>query len=148
MFSKNYRTLIPKIVFFLFVIALAVFHFNYKLIIVDGISMYPTYHDKQLLLAVRSTDNILTNNVIVFSDDTDTVCIKRVIAKPGDTVTMENKTIKVNNNTIRDVTYESSDKSYTLNDDEYYVIGDNWRNSYDSRTYGPINIEQIQGVIQ
>jgi len=32
--------------------------------------------------------------------------------------------------------------------DQYFVLGDNYYNSYDSRYFGPISIEQIIGVFQ
>lgn len=36
----------------------------------------------------------------------------------------------------------------TLKADEYYVVGDNMNNSYDSRNYGPIKKSQIEKPVK
>ncbi|WP_295084810.1 signal peptidase I [Ruminococcus sp.] len=147
MFSKSNRALIYKVVLGLIVLFFIIFHFNFKIIVVKGSSMAPTYHDKEILIAARNTENILTNSVIIFCDNTNTVCIKRVIAKPGDTVSLKKNNVQVNNYQISNIQYEGKEIVYKLKKDEYYVVGDNSKNSYDSREYGPIKLDQIKGVI-
>ena len=147
MLSKSHRALIYKIVFGSIILLFIVFCFNFKIVVVKGSSMAPTYHDKEILIATRNTEKILSNSVIIFCDNTNTLCIKRVIAKPGDTVSLKKNDVQVNNYKISNIQYEGAETVYTLKKDEYYVVGDNSKNSYDSREYGPIKLDQIKGVI-
>lgn len=58
-------------------------------------------------------------------------------------------TIEVNKHEaiIRGVSYEGRDCNYPLEEGEYFVLGDNYLNSLDSRVYGPIKSDQIIGVV-
>ena len=38
-------------------------------------------------------------------------------------------------------------QEWTLKEDEYFVLGDNYNNSTDSRVLGPINAQWILGII-
>jgi signal peptidase I len=78
--------------------------------------------------------------------------IKRVIGVPGDRVTVRDGNVYVNDREL-DETYLPYDATLcsgrwcdvTLGKDEYYVLGDNRRNSSDSRLWGPLRSERIVG---
>lgn len=66
--------------------------------------------------------------------------IKRVIGMPGETILIANGVVYVNGNQIPDMPIEEyihtpglAEKSITLGDDEYFLLGDNVNNSQDSR---------------
>ncbi len=82
--------------------------------------------------------------------------IKRVVGIPGDEVEVKND---YDNFTYQSCVYVNSKKElcsteeivkeqkYLLTENEYYVVGDNYDNSYDSRLHGPIKKEDVYGEI-
>ncbi len=82
--------------------------------------------------------------------------IKRVVGIPGDEIEVKNE---YENSIIESCVYVNSIKEicsseekvkeqvYSLGKDQFYVIGDNYNNSYDSRLHGPINKKDIYGKI-
>ncbi len=102
--------------------------------------------------------------VIVFYRDQSSAAndtkdyIKRVIGLPGETVQVKNYLAYVNGELVDDekriITrglgdlIDSSHKDFgplKLKDGEYFVMGDNRVNSQDSRYFGPIRFEDIEG---
>ena len=88
--------------------------------------------------------------------------IKRVIAKPGEKFKIEDNSLYIYNskkgnagwgNPIEmpfDRNLPTTPKSYPvteLDDDEYFLAGDNWANSYDSFSVGPIEYDLLVGVV-
>jgi len=79
--------------------------------------------------------------------------IKRVIAKTGDTVDIKNGWVYVNDERIDEPYVRASGTTlsssfqlpYTVKEDEFFVMGDNRVESRDSRSFGPIDKEQIIG---
>ena len=81
-------------------------------------------------------------DVIVFHYPLDTSedFIKRVIGLPGDTVTLDNKTVQVDGVVLHEPyiseAYNPSGKTIKVPQDEYFVLGDNRPLSDDSRDWG------------
>ena len=89
------------------------------------------------------------------------VCvIKRVIGLPGDTVTIADGKLYVNGEEkeesyiLEDMIKKHSGESYgvkndtwILEDDEYFILGDNRNVSRDSEDYGPVKDTQILGKV-
>ncbi len=94
-------------------------------------------------------------------NDNNSFFIKRVIGIPGDTIKFKlvdnNITVFINNvseNSIINLNYkvisDDNDKyplinEYKVKNNEYYILGDNRKLSYDSRIIGGINSKQIIG---
>ena len=89
--------------------------------------------------------------------------IKRLLVKPGETFKILDNNLYLYNNTTSlwssainmpfDRNIPSLPKSYnngeavTLKDDQYFLAGDNWANSYDSFNVGPISYSYLVGVV-
>lgn len=100
---------------------------------VDGHSMNTTLHDRQFLvvsIVSYTFHNPKKNDIIVLHYDGDTKIkfVKRVEGLPGDTVEVQGEAV-------------------ILGPSQYFVEGDNRDHSTDSRTYGPIDLDQIIGKV-
>ncbi len=128
------------------IIILAIFCYFFKPIIISGDSMYPTLKNHQLIIACRRFSIIQNNDIIIFKKD-DSLVVKRVLAVKDDTVELKNNSVYVNGIQIEPFTYKGEYKKYNLNNDEFFVIGDNYAVSYDSRDYGLINKKQVIALL-
>lgn len=121
---------------------------------VDGCSMYPEYHDDDLIVYARLFDSPERNDVILVEMQDGRTLIKRVIGLPGEKVYIDGRTGAVFIDGIDlEEEYGATDPeeyiSYpvALGKDEYFVLGDNRGNSLDSRYYGSVEDEQIRGKV-
>ena len=89
--------------------------------------------------------------VFRYPRDTTKDFVKRVLGLPGETVEVRSGTVYVNGEAIREPYLRRRDGSrvapLTLGEKEYYVIGDNRRNSNDSRAWGAVPEENIVGRV-
>ena len=128
--------------------------------IVEGQSMEKAFHTGEYLLIDKISYRMTSpkrGDIIVFipRDDPDKSYIKRVIGLPGEKLKIEPSRININDRIIDESSYlgnfvggiTKADEKYSvnLNDNEYFVMGDNRDNSRDSRVIGPIHKEQITG---
>lgn len=143
------------------IIALLITNFLFQRTIVNRTSMYPTLGDGDSLIIEKISllfgdvkkGDIITLKSYNSNGDEGNILIKRVIAIEGDTVKIANGKVYVNGKAIKeDYIYDD----YTENTGDYtdlklkkgyiYVLGDNRKdNIIDSRTIGPINIDDITG---
>lgn len=142
-----------------FAIYLVMSLFSRKLI-VDGSSMEPNYHNGDVLkinlVAYLTSKPQRYDVVAVHTPSMD--LIKRIIALPGETVSIdENGKIRINGEIIEDPFAEEAIRqdmrglaanTIILKDNEYFVMGDNRNASTDSRTIGPIQKKQIIGKVR
>ena len=127
--------------------------------LVDGRSMDPTFATGDYLIVDKFSYEIGTpkrNTVIVFKypNDPSKSFIKRIVGLPGETVNIKDNVVTIinaenPNGFIVDASYVThpSIGSYnkTLGTDEYYVLGDNRAESFDSRYWGPLQKKYILG---
>jgi len=134
---------------------LLVISFGYTITNV-GISMQETIAHNQKIL-VNRTKYILfaprVSDVIVFKKGSNEhIYIKRVVARPGDTVQIVDGHLYVNDVLAKNK-YDKianagiAKEKITLLEDEFFVLGDNRNNSEDSRfdTIGPVHRTEIIG---
>ncbi len=122
----------------------------------DGVSMAPTMDNNDLVLVNRLSyifSSPKYGDIIIFPYDDNEAYIKRVIGLPGDEVFIEDGYLYINGELYEDefskVLTSYGDREYpiTLEEDTYYVLGDNRTVSKDSRysSVGDVKKEDILG---
>ncbi len=109
---------------------------------VDGPSMEPTLHDGQRLFVNKFIYRFKTpqrGDIIVFNPKgvSGTRFIKRIIGLPGETVEIHGGKVFVDSNALDEEYIKAPPQGtygpYYVDEDEYFVLGDNRTNSSDSR---------------
>ena len=153
---------------------------------VSSVSMSPTLNSGDFVLSyklayIQKSPQI--NDVIIFSrpEKLGQSFIKRVVAGPGDEITLSKNKLKINqieceykelikqseftiwhemcldankSKLVRKIATANDQRlklstniKFNLGPNEYYVMGDHRDTSEDSREWGPIKLEQIQGKV-
>ncbi len=113
---------------------------------VDGNSMNDTLYTNDLMLLFKIGD-IERYDIVVANHDNKKL-IKRVIGMPNDKIKCVSGILYINNeeDTSGYGYGENIDfPEYILKEDEYFLIGDNRSDSLDSRYFGPVKKEDIEG---
>lgn len=128
----------------------------YRLIIVQGTSMFPTFHNKQLLVAknINNYNDININDIIVCENEGNYI-IKRVKYLENEYVyyyidanTSEIKLINKNqfdyltNHPI--IRHKTLIQKLIVPKNSVYLLGDNLNNSDDSRRFGTLSWNNIR----
>lgn len=162
---KNKKTIRLIIEYCLiFVITFLLFHYVFRLVNVVGDSMYPTMHDGDVgLIQITNSKKDLErfDIVVIDSEVLDKYVVKRIIGLPGEKIEYINDTLFVDGVIVKeefldqafmeesyieyDVDFFTANYEIQLGDDEYFVLGDNRLNSTDSRSIGPVGLEEILG---
>jgi len=164
-------------IFSLFIVFCVLFSLGYDFARVQGPSMDPTYRDNEWVVIDRWTYRFFMpekGDVILVKDPlSKDILMKRVMAKPGDTIEVKKGYIYVNDARISDkfkeeririiyvddddvpltywdgpnagetVTEYLSHNSDKLGKGEYWVIGDNRKDSW----YGIVKLKDIKGKL-
>lgn len=140
-FVKEY---LPYVLILLVIILLRIYVVTP--VTVDGNSMNDTLYPNDLMLLFK-VGNIERYDIVVANHDNKKL-IKRVIGMPSDKIKCVSGILYINNeeDTSGYGYGENIDfPEYTLKDDEYFLIGDNRSDSFDSRYFGPVKKEDIVG---
>lgn len=127
--------------------------------IVEGLSMYPTFKDKDYLIIDQVSYRFhepQRGDVVVFRypNNPSIFYIKRIIGLPGESVSIERGVVTITHaqgekTTLTETYVVDEDATYTLDatlgNEQYFVMGDNRPKSSDSRVWGPLPKEDIIG---
>ena len=137
-------------------LALVIIVFLYQPVKVEGTSMAPLLSDQERIFInkfVYRFEAIHRGDVVVFwyPLDRSKSFIKRVIALPGETVTIRQGVVTVNGTVVPEpyVPPQYEDVSdygpQPVPADSYFVMGDHRISSNDSRVFGPVPSQFIYG---
>ncbi|MEI5995570.1 signal peptidase I [Enterococcus sp. 4G2_DIV0659] len=142
--------------------------FVFTPVIVKGHSMDPTLADGERVIALKNTE-IQRFDIVTFPapDEPKKNYIKRVIGLPGDTIEYKEDHLYINGKEVKEPYLDefkgalTDDEPLTYNftltevtgqkkvpKGEYFVMGDNRRNSKDGRMIGFIPKEKILGDVK
>lgn len=132
-------------------------------ILVDGSSMEPTFADGDIV-AIAKLAQVERFDTIVFQHrDFDYLMIKRVVGMPGDTLAMDDDVLVINGKrydeeyVYREPIMRHDTADFTLQQltgvekvpaGHYVVLGDYRLKSRDSRHFGFVTTEEIEGVVK
>jgi len=128
-----------------------------RLVKIAGQGMEPTLREGERVLAWKVVEEIKRGDIVIFwfPDDPSKSYIKRVIGMPGEEVMVENGKVFIDGSPLDEpyiqADYRSSDsmpQSMRVKDHHYFVMGDNRRNSSDSRYWGLVPEKYIFAKIE
>ena len=155
---------ILKTVIIALLIVLPIRYFLFQPFIVQGHSMEPNFFPKDYLIVDEISYRFREpkrGEVIVFSfpQNPSQKHVKRIIGLPGETIKIGNGKVIISKDSktfvLDETEYLSQTlttrargfETITLKEDEYFVLGDNRENSYDSRYWGPLPRKYIIGRV-
>jgi len=143
------------------IIAFVIRFFLVQPFVVEGASMEPNFHNNDYLLIEKVSERISDpkrGDVVVFRypNNPKVNYIKRIIGTPGDTVVINNGNVKIipSGSTQEEQADEiylpenlktSGDMKIKVEDNQFFVLGDNRSNSSDSREWGTLPKANIIG---
>ncbi|PJE76715.1 signal peptidase I [Candidatus Uhrbacteria bacterium CG10_big_fil_rev_8_21_14_0_10_48_16] len=129
---------------------------------VKGASMEPNFYDHEYLIIDELTYRFrdpFRGEILVFRypRDPSQFFIKRIVGLPGETVEITGGNVIIYNvehpnGLVLEEEYLDDEQTngkvrVTLGEDEYYVFGDNRDASLDSRSFGPIQSDDVIGRV-
>lgn len=144
------------------ILAFLIRSFLFAPFVVDGTSMMPNLHDHERLIVTKLIyylEQPQHSEIIVFHATKDRDYIKRVIAVGGEKVQVKNDTLYINDKPtdepyLKEYREQAHQEGVPLTDNfgplvvpknELFVMGDNRRNSRDSRAIGTISLDRVVG---
>jgi signal peptidase I len=123
--------------------------------IVEGASMQPNFYTNQLVIVNRFAyyfGQPVRGDVVVLHNPQNPAedFIKRVVGLPGELVEIREGRVFVNGTQLDEAYIQrfcasGCDGTWILDDEQYFVLGDNRGNSHDSHSFGPIDRKLIVG---
>jgi len=164
---KSFFIFIKELAEIIIIALLAVFlirNFLMQPFFVKGASMSPNFESGDYLIIDELTYRLRPperGEVIVFKFplDPSNYYIKRIIGLPKETIEIKNGNIIIFNSLhpegfilqepyLSDKKITSPNLKFNLSENEFFVMGDNRKFSYDSRSWGPLNKDLIIGLVR
>lgn len=119
--------------------------------VVSGNAMSPTYNTGDYLFINKLAKNFNRGDVVIVRlEQQNAFFIKRIIGLPTEKIEIKNGSVLINGQPLNEGYYTGEtpgDISVSLSQDQFFVLGDNRTESYDSRSYGPVSRSGIQGKV-
>lgn len=161
---ENKKELRAELFSWLFTISITIFlvwimvNFIFGITVVKGSSMEPTLKTYDRLFVNKIglvLDDLKYGDIVTFHNPNDNKehYIKRIIAVEGDVVEIIDSKVYVNGEKLKENYTKSKGDTeiangsyWEIGNNEVFVLGDNRHISYDSRFFGPIDIDSIIGI--
>ena len=122
---------------------------------VEGTAMVPTLNDGDLIFTTRAVEKLERGDIVLFyyPPEPSKSYIKRIIGLPNDTVEIvAGRVLLINGKQLEepylDPKNNLAERKFTpvkVPENNFYVMGDNRDNSFDSRSWGPLARTFIYG---
>lgn len=155
--KKNIKNIVKEVISYILiiVIVLLIKKYIFAPIRVNGDSMYPTLHNKDIMILNEigyHLNGVKRFDIVVVDTGNDKI-IKRVIGLPGETVRFKDNKLYINDEEIEENFEHDISHNFDLSEIDvdvipegyYFVVGDNRGESLDSRVIGLISEKQIMG---
>ena len=138
------------------VIVYLIFGVFFRIAIVQGNSMVPALKDNDIAMFLNIGAKYQAGDIALIKDESNVEYVKRIVALPGQTVNIDDETGQLivdgkllSESYIYEDTYSKNGVRYpiTLGENEYFALGDHRENSKDSRNYGAVTKEQLDGKL-
>ncbi|MBS7345807.1 MAG: signal peptidase I [Caryophanon sp.] len=132
-------------------------------ILVDGDSMQPTFNDGDVVIIAKRADVKRFDAIVFLHASADYLFIKRVVGMPGDTLMMRDDVLYINDvaydepyvfeapfmtHQTADFTLQTIANVSVIPSGHYIVLGDYRLKSRDSRHFGLVRAEDVEGVVK
>lgn len=141
-------------IFFLFLLVSQQHNLAQNSFRIQGSGMSPTLVNGQIIPIDKTAENYERGDIVIFKypKDQTQFFVKRIIGLPQESVQFKDASMYINGKKLDESGYLSpkvetygKEEIIKLDNDEYYVLGDNRTASSDSRIWGPIKKELIIG---
>ena len=142
---ETIKNIIPYVV--IIIVVLLIRTFVMTPVRVNGPSMDNTLENGQIMI-LNKLGKYKRGDIVVVDLGTEKI-IKRIVGLPGESIYCLNGEIYINDKKYKEDYTSAETLDFTkvfIQEDEYFVLGDNRTVSMDSRTFGPINKSQIMGT--
>lgn len=150
--QQGYISLLFRILF----LALAgwvLFSYVFLITQVSGNAMFPAVKDGDLVIGFRLQQEYAKNDVVIYTVDGE-LHIGRIAARATDVVSLDDSGTLLVNGTAQsgEILYptyakEGQNYPYTVPEGHVYILGDFRTQTEDSRDFGSIPLENVQGKI-